>query len=139
MPGAKAPWRWLLDYPATCLGLVTLALHLWVNGSYGYFRDELYFIASAGWALSPAPASDSCSASCRKFTHMFGWPELAEIVGKAYQALPPEDRRRAVFFGRGNCGEAAAVDFFGGPGACRLRSAQPKTISSGARAATMAA
>jgi len=48
------------------------------------------------------------------YADMFGWPELAEIVGKAYQALPPEDRVRAVFFGR-NYGEAAAVDFFGAP------------------------
>jgi len=48
------------------------------------------------------------------YADMFGWPELAEIVGKAYQALPPEDRERAVFFGR-NYGEAAAVDFFGPP------------------------
>ena len=46
------------------------------------------------------------------FADMFGWPELAETVGKAYQALAPEDRARAVFFGR-NYGEAAAVDFFG--------------------------
>lgn len=36
--------RRLLEYPAACLGLATFALHLWVNGSYGYFRDELYFI-----------------------------------------------------------------------------------------------
>ena len=36
--------RRLLDHPAAILGLATLALHLWVNGSYGYFRDELYFI-----------------------------------------------------------------------------------------------
>ena len=44
---------------------------------------------------------------------MFGWPEeAAEAVGKAYQALTPEDRARAVFYGR-NYGEAAAVDFFG--------------------------
>ena len=48
------------------------------------------------------------------YADMFGWPELAEVVGKAYQALPPEDRERAVFFGR-NYGEAAAVDFFGPP------------------------
>jgi Dolichyl-phosphate-mannose-protein mannosyltransferase len=48
------------------------------------------------------------------YADMFGWPELAEAVGKAYQALPPEDRERAVFFGR-NFGEAAAVDFFGAP------------------------
>jgi hypothetical protein len=48
------------------------------------------------------------------YADMFGWPELAETVGKAYQALPPEERARAVFFGR-NYGEAAAVDFFGAP------------------------
>jgi len=46
------------------------------------------------------------------FADMMGWPELAETVGKAYQALAPEDRKRAVFYGR-NYGEAAAVDFFG--------------------------
>ncbi len=32
------------------------------------------------------------------YADQFGWPEMAEVVGKAYQALPPEDRRRAVFF-----------------------------------------
>jgi hypothetical protein len=48
------------------------------------------------------------------FADMFGWPELAEAVGKAYKALPPKDRERAVFFGR-NYGKAAAVDFFGAP------------------------
>jgi Dolichyl-phosphate-mannose-protein mannosyltransferase len=48
------------------------------------------------------------------YADMFGWPELAEVVGKAYQALPSEDRKHAVFFGR-NYGEAAAIDFFGAP------------------------
>ena len=46
------------------------------------------------------------------YADMFGWPEIAEAVAKAYQALPPEDRARAVFFGR-NYGEAAAVDVLG--------------------------
>ncbi len=46
------------------------------------------------------------------FADMMGWPELAETVGKAYLALAPEDRVRAVFYSR-NYGEAAAVDFFG--------------------------
>ena len=52
------------------------------------------------------------------YADMFGWPEIAETVGKAYQALPAEEKAKAVFFGR-NYGEAAAVDFFaqrwGGP------------------------
>ncbi len=47
------------------------------------------------------------------FADMFGWREMAEVVGKAYAALPPGDQRRAVFFGR-NYGEAAAIDVFGG-------------------------
>lgn len=32
----REPWLWL--------GLATLAIHLLVNGGYGFFRDELYFI-----------------------------------------------------------------------------------------------
>jgi hypothetical protein len=45
---------------------------------------------------------------------MFGWSEMAEAVGKAYQALPPDEKTRAVFFAW-NYGDAAAVDFFGAP------------------------
>ena len=36
--------RAALDHPGWALGLVALGLHLWASGSYGYFRDELYFI-----------------------------------------------------------------------------------------------
>jgi|HubBroStandDraft_1064217.scaffolds.fasta_scaffold00076_44 hypothetical protein len=31
-------------HPGLILGAATLALHLWANGGYDYFRDELYFI-----------------------------------------------------------------------------------------------
>src|SRR5579859_222736 len=34
----------LAAHPALILGAVTLALHLWANGGYDYFRDEIYFI-----------------------------------------------------------------------------------------------
>ena len=43
---------------------------------------------------------------------MFGWREMAEKVSAAYNALPPEERAKAVFFGR-NYGEAAAIDVYG--------------------------
>ena len=48
------------------------------------------------------------------YAYMFGWREMAAAVGRAYQALPPQDRARAVFFAR-DYSEAAAVDVFGAP------------------------
>jgi hypothetical protein len=48
------------------------------------------------------------------YSDMFGWRELAALVGRAYQSLSPEERGDAVFFAN-NYGEAAAVDIFGKP------------------------
>src|SRR5271166_5064816 len=50
--------RQLFDRPELVLGLAMLALHLWVNGSYGYFRDELYFIVCGrhpAWGYTDQP------------------------------------------------------------------------------------
>ncbi|MEU5837252.1 glycosyltransferase family 39 protein [Streptomyces diacarni] len=41
-----------------------------------------------------------------------GWPRLAERVHEAYEALPPEERERAVVLAR-NLGEAGALDRYG--------------------------
>ncbi len=46
------------------------------------------------------------------YADMFGWRELATLVGRAYQSLSPEEQSDAVFFAN-NYGEAAAVDIFG--------------------------
>jgi hypothetical protein len=45
---------------------------------------------------------------------MHGWPELAATVVRVYDALPPDERRKAAIVAS-NYGEAAAIDFFGGP------------------------
>jgi hypothetical protein len=48
------------------------------------------------------------------YADRFGWKEMAEKVAAVYNALPPEERAQAVFFGR-NYGEAAAIDLYGRP------------------------
>lgn len=56
------------------------------------------------------------------YADMFGWPELAALVARAYAALPATDRADAVFLA-GNYGEAAAIDVLGVP------STHPPTVS----------
>jgi hypothetical protein len=48
----------------------------------------------------------------QQYADMFGWPEMAAKIAGVYNALPPEERAKAVFFGQ-NYGEAAAIDIFG--------------------------
>jgi 4-amino-4-deoxy-L-arabinose transferase-like glycosyltransferase len=48
------------------------------------------------------------------FADMFGWPELAALVGHAYEALPANEQSAAVFLAN-NYGEAAAIDVLGAP------------------------
>jgi hypothetical protein len=43
---------------------------------------------------------------------MIGWKELSRIVGKAYQALTPEQRSRCIIMAN-NYGEAGSVNFYG--------------------------
>ena len=66
------------------------------------------------------------------YADMFGWREMTAKVAAIYHALPPEDRARAVFFGR-NYGEAATVDVFGPPLGFLRQSAVTTAISSGDR------
>jgi hypothetical protein len=40
----RAALWWLFEHPGSFRALLALALHLKASGSYGYFRDGLYFI-----------------------------------------------------------------------------------------------
>jgi hypothetical protein len=72
------------------------------------------FIAYLGWlGITPRSAENSTVGVLpHYYADMFGWRGMADVVGRAYAALPDADRARAVFFGR-NYGEAAAIDLFG--------------------------
>ena len=48
------------------------------------------------------------------FPSMHGWSELAAIVNRVYQGLPPEDRPQAVVMAQ-NYSEAAAIEFLSEP------------------------
>jgi len=56
------------------------------------------------------------------FADQFGWEEMAAIVARAYNALPPDVRAKTAVFGQ-NYGQAGAIDLFGG------RYGLPKAIS----------
>jgi len=56
------------------------------------------------------------------YADMFGWPEMAAVVARAYNALQPDERARCGIFGQ-NYGQAGAIDFFG------PRYGLPKAIS----------
>jgi hypothetical protein len=46
------------------------------------------------------------------YADMYGWEEMTEVVAKAYNALPSEERAQTAVFG-GNFGQAGAIDLFG--------------------------
>jgi hypothetical protein len=46
------------------------------------------------------------------YADMFGWRELAAEVARVWDALPEDERARAVIVGQ-NYGEAGAIDYFG--------------------------
>ena len=46
------------------------------------------------------------------YADQFGWDEMAAVVGRVYNNLPPEVRVKTAIFGQ-NYGQAGAIDFFG--------------------------
>lgn len=74
-------------------------------------------VASYGRALGITPQGTATERGAQSvlpqyFADMFGWREMAEKVSAVYDRLPPDERAKAVFFGR-NYGEAAALDVYG--------------------------
>lgn len=62
------------------------------------------------------------------FADRFGWQQEVNTVLKAFELLPPPDRKRVCIFG-GNYGEAGAIDFLGHLGAGRRQNELPPAIS----------
>ena len=78
--------------------------------------SEEDYIAYAG-AIGLGPSSVAAENQKlgllpQHYADMHGWPEMAAKIAQVYHALPPEDRAKAVFYGR-NYGEAGAIDVYG--------------------------
>ncbi len=72
------------------------------------------FAAYQDWlgAVPRAQEHEQLGRLSQFYADMFGWPELAAMVGRTYQSLPAAEQAQAVFLGD-NYGEAAAVDVLG--------------------------
>jgi Dolichyl-phosphate-mannose-protein mannosyltransferase len=77
-----------------------------------HFRDYAHTLGIQTY--SAANEREATGELPQQLADMFGWREMATQVAAVYQALPPDERAKAVFFGR-NYGEAAAVDVYGPP------------------------
>jgi hypothetical protein len=115
--GAVALENWLTWAPARGIALATvtgvgvvlapLALPILPPEKYAPYARALGIPANAAaterFAPSPMPTH---------LAGMFGWPEMAAKVSAVYNALPPGERARAVFYGR-DYGEASALEIYG--------------------------
>ena len=75
-----------------------------------HFRDYAHTLGIQTY--SAANEREATGELPQQLADMFGWREMAAEVSSVYQALPPAERAKAVFFGR-NYGEAAALDVYG--------------------------
>jgi hypothetical protein len=107
---AKRGWRWappLLGALLVAAGVVGLPLAIPV------LEPERFLTYSAALGVGePKMERQKLGRMPQIYGSMFGWRELAEEVARVYRSLSPEDRAKAVVFGR-NYAEAGAIDYFG--------------------------
>jgi 4-amino-4-deoxy-L-arabinose transferase-like glycosyltransferase len=115
--GAVAIEGWLknLTARAAVLALVTLGGATILPFAIPVLPEETYIRYAAFLGLGPSATAAENLKQARlpqTYADMHGWSSMAYKVAAVYWLLPPDDRAKAVFFGR-NYGEAAAVDVYG--------------------------
>jgi hypothetical protein len=106
---ARPTYRWVAAGVIGGAGVVIapLALPILPPSHYASYAHALGISSQAS-----ATEKGADGALPQQLADMFGWREMAEKVSNVYNALPPDLRARAIFFGR-NYGEAAAIDIYG--------------------------
>jgi 4-amino-4-deoxy-L-arabinose transferase-like glycosyltransferase len=115
--GAVAIEGWVRNAAAraTALAAVALCGVLTAPLAVPVLSEEAMIRYAAALGMAPSATAGENNKQARlpqHFADMHGWHEMAAKVAAVYNALPPHDRARAVFFGN-NYGEAAAIDIFG--------------------------
>lgn len=71
-----------------------------------------HLIATSKFSPRPVEAAAIGAPLMEPFSDEFGWRQLADIVERAYAALPPAQRASTAIYAE-NYGEASAIAFFG--------------------------
>jgi hypothetical protein len=106
----SAGWRWLrpsLAAAVIVLGVVGLPMALPLLPVEMFVRYQT--------ALGVSPRTEErqrMGVLPQQYADMFGWEEMAALVGEAYSRLTPEERQHCRVFGQ-NYGEAGAIDVLG--------------------------
>jgi hypothetical protein len=96
-------------------GLVFLPFSLPVLGEMQMADYQQWLMATLHIGRSTMATEHNQTASIpTDWADMHGWPELVTTVANVYNSLPPDQRSQAAIVAS-NYGEAAAIDFFGGP------------------------
>jgi hypothetical protein len=103
------PLRWLAIGAVAGVGALLMPLELPILPPSEYSAYARALGIPSGAASTERGAR---SALAPHLAAMFGWHEMAAKISSIYNALPPDERRRAVFYGR-DYGEAAAIDVYG--------------------------
>jgi len=103
-------WTWLrIAYPAliSAMAIAIAPLAIPVLSPEVYIR-----YTEATHVQQPRIENHRLGPLPQIFADQFGWEEMAQVVARAYTALPPDVRAKTAIFGQGY-GQASTIDFFG--------------------------
>jgi hypothetical protein len=116
--GAIAFERWLIGSRRSWLR-PAYAILLGITGALlaplamPLLAPEIYIKYTQSLRIAPPQIENRrASALPQLFADRFGWPEMAQAVAAAYNAIPEPDRSKTAIFGQ-DYGQAGAIDFYG--------------------------